>query len=113
MKRYKVVERYQTPFDRPWRAKKGERVRFERRRTAFEGWIWCIKNTGESAWVPESWVEIEGETCVFKRDYDSTELNVAKDEVVEGDLTAHGWVWVTDSREKEGWVPLKYLKRLN
>jgi len=26
--------------------------------------------------VPENWVEIEGDSCVMKRDYDATELSV-------------------------------------
>jgi hypothetical protein len=110
MKRYRVVKPYKTPFDSPFRAEKGEKVRFERRRTTFEGWIWCIRDSGDSAWVPESWVELEEETCVFTRDYDSTELSVALDEVVQGDLTASGWIWATDHSGKTGWVPLKCLK---
>ena len=110
MSRFFVVRAYQTPLGRSWVVRKGERVRFERRKTDFEGWIWCIKESGESAWVPESWVEIEGGTCVFLRDYDSTELNVERGDVVDGELKASGWLWATNNRGDEGWVPLNCLK---
>ena len=49
----------------------------QRGETEWLGWIWCTDSSGKSAWVPENWVEIEGDSSVMKRDCDTTELSVA------------------------------------
>ena len=39
-----------------------------RRETEWPGWIWCTNDSGKSTWVPESWVQIDGDSCVLRRD---------------------------------------------
>jgi hypothetical protein len=56
--------------------RQGERLSFERREPERPGWIWCTDVSGKSAWVPENWVEIRGDSCAMKRDYDATELSL-------------------------------------
>ena len=74
---------------------RGERLSFERRATEWPGWIWCTHISGTSGWVPESWVEIRGDSCAMKRDYDATELSVRGDEVVTVKFEESGWAWAT------------------
>ena len=45
--------------------------------------------------MPENWAEIEGDSCVMKRDYDATELCVRGDEVVTVEFEESGWAWAT------------------
>lgn len=40
----------------------------QRRETDWPGWIWCTNDSGKSTWVPESWVQIDGDSCVLRRD---------------------------------------------
>jgi hypothetical protein len=55
---------------------------------------------------------IEGEFCVFTRDYDSTELSLDIGQRVYGDLMESGWAWVCDGDGRTGWVPLGCLEKL-
>ena len=92
---------------------KGETLRFERMATEWVGWLWCITDGGRTGWVPEAWVEIEGDTCVMLREYDATELAVAIGDEVTGDLIESGWVHVRNDQGRTGWVPERVLVRVD
>lgn len=103
--RYRVLEAYQPEFSDRWTVRKGERLRFERRETEWRGWIWCTDSSGQARWVPENWVEIEGNSCVMKRDYDSTELSIDVGQVLTVEFEEGDWAWVTKESGEGGWVP--------
>jgi len=84
----------------------------QRGETEWPEWIWCTNDAGKSDWVPENWVEIEGESCVMKRDYNAVELSVEVGEVVTIDFEESGWAWATKEGGESGWVPLDHLRRL-
>ncbi len=90
---------------------KGDRLSFERKETEFAGWIWCTNDSGKEAWVPENWVDIEGDSCVMKRDYNAIELSVETDEVLTIELEESDWAWATKEGGQSGWVPLENLER--
>lgn len=92
--------------------KRGARLEFERRPTEWEGWIWCTSAEGISAWVPESWVTVEGRFCVMLKDYISRELGVDRGDEVTVELTESGWAWVRTPDGDEGWVPLECLEQI-
>lgn len=92
-------------------ARKGDRLRFERRDTGFDGWIWCMNDRGVGAWAPEAWVDVSGTTCEFTRDYISRELDVRVGDEVELIEEESGWGWVMNASGELGWVPLECLMR--
>jgi SH3-like domain-containing protein len=57
------------------------------------------------AWVPEAFIEINGELAVLAVDYDSTELTVAAGASVEILTEVAGWVWCRDQEGRLGWLP--------
>jgi len=91
-------------------ASRGEELKYERRPTEWAGWLWCTNAEGRSAWVPEAWVEQEGDRCRLRRDYDSTELSISEGDVLEVELTESGWAWGHDSSGRRGWVPLDAIE---
>ena len=107
--RYRVIKAHDPEFPEPWTVRKGERLRFEGRETESVGWIWCTDDAGEARWVPKTWVEIEGDSCVMKRDYNSTGLGVGVGEVLTVELEESGWAWVTKESGESGRVPLVNL----
>ena len=109
---FRVVKAHQTAYAAPLAFRQGERLRFERRETEWPGWIWCTDSAGQSNWVPEDWVQIEGNSCVLQRDYVATELPVEEGEVVTVDLFESGWGWATRENGAQGWVPLENLSPL-
>jgi len=62
--------------------------------------------------VPENWVEIEGDSCVMKRDYVATELAVDVGEVLTPEFEESGWAWATKESGGSGWVPSENFERL-
>jgi SH3-like domain-containing protein len=89
--------------------KKGDRLQFIRKRTGFEGWIWCTDAGGVSAWVPEAWTSIEGRHCSLTRDYQSRELDVSIGEHVRVIEFVSGWAWVRNKNGEYGWIPQNCL----
>jgi hypothetical protein len=83
----------------------GEMLRVEKRKTVWDGWIWCLKEKGMGAWVPESYMERCGDMCTALRDYDSTELTVNIGDILEAYEEASGWLWCRDREGRQGWVP--------
>ena len=108
--RYRVVKSYESPYTDPLTLPKGERLRWEPRECEWPGWIWCTNEAGEARWVPESWVEKEGEYCVLQRDYTATELSVEEGETVTVLLMESGWGCAINESGESGWVPLVYLE---
>jgi hypothetical protein len=109
---FRVVQAHQTAYTAPLAFRQGERLRFERRETEWPGWIWCTDSNGQSAWVPERWVEIEGDACVLQRDYVATELPVQEGEIVTVERIESGWGWGIRESGEQGWVPLANLSPL-
>ena len=92
---YRVIKAHQSPDPDPLIVRQGDRLSFERRETEWPGWIWCTSDSGKSAWVPENWVQIEGDSCVMRRDYNSTELAVDVGETGTVEFVESGWAWAT------------------
>ena len=107
---YRVVRAHEPDDADPFVLTKGEMVAFERRRTVWEGWLWCSKTTGESGWVPESWVKLRGDICVVQRDYSALELAVQPGEMLDAILTESGWLLAVSSTGTAGWVPLECVE---
>ena len=108
---YRVITPHQSTDPDPLIVGRGDCLGFERRETVWPGWIWCTTDSGKSAWVPENWVEIEGDSCVMKRDYDATELSLEVGETVTVEFEESSWAWVTKQSGESGWVPLENLER--
>ena len=107
--RYQVKQSYDGGDGEPLIVHRGERLRFEHRKTEWPGWIWCTAESGKTAWVPESWTVMEDDTCVMRRDYSARELRVAVGEPFTGALIESGWLWGTDEHGRIGWGPLRRL----
>ncbi|MGB3905715.1 MAG: SH3 domain-containing protein [Anaerolineae bacterium] len=106
---YRVIKAHRCPDPDPLIVRKGDRLRFERRETEWAGWIWCTDSSGKRAWVPENWVEIEGDSCVMKRDYNAIELSVEVGEALTVEFEESGRAWVTKDSGESGWVPSEHL----
>jgi uncharacterized protein YgiM (DUF1202 family) len=104
--KYRVTQPHEPEYSEGLIVRKGEKLKYERKPTAWPGWIWCTASNGRTAWVPESWVEFEGGFCVLSRDYNSKELRISEGDVVEVELEESGWAWVRNTAGIHGWVPL-------
>jgi hypothetical protein len=108
--KYRVIKPHTASYTEVITARAGDRLAFERRPSEWPGWIWCIAPDGKTGWVPESWVEIEGNACRLRSDYSTAELTVNAGEIVEGDIIESGWAWVKNQNGEWGWVPMVCLE---
>jgi hypothetical protein len=106
---FRVIKEHQSSCPSPLVAQKGERLRFERRESEWEGWLWCTSASAKSGWVPESWLHLEDATAVLHRDYNAVELTVAPGEILTSTLLESDWAWATTENGERGWVPLECL----
>jgi hypothetical protein len=94
----------------PIRFGAGEILRWERRATEWEGWLWCTDAKGVMGWVPETYVaRIDAVTCRTLCDYDATELTVAPGDVLDVKFAESGWVWCETADGRKGWVPESHV----
>ncbi len=106
---YRVVEAYESSLPDPLVLEAGAELRFERRDSEWEGWLWCTDASGKGGWVPEAWLNLDEGTCTLKHDYKALELSVAVGELVNAERVESGWVLGSSARGERGWVPLKCL----
>jgi uncharacterized protein YgiM (DUF1202 family) len=101
-----VIEKHQGSDNHPLIIKKGEILRYERKETEWEGWIWCMDNSGKGGWVPEAYLNLQETHCEVLQDYNAIELtvNIGEEFIIEKEES--GWFWVRDEGGREGWIPI-------
>ncbi|MFX1479001.1 MAG: SH3 domain-containing protein [Promethearchaeota archaeon] len=106
----RVITEYRTHFLDPLKLRKNEMVQTEKKESEWQGWIWCITKNGKEGWVPKNYLEIQGKSARLLLDYDATELNVDVGEKLEIEKEESGWIWVTNEKNKQGWIPLENVE---
>ncbi|MFX1499836.1 MAG: SH3 domain-containing protein [Promethearchaeota archaeon] len=109
-KRCRVIKKYESPYTDPFLITKGEILSISEKDSEWSGWIWCTKKNGISRWVPESYLEIEGNSGKANQDYNATELSVNVGEELFIEQEEAGWYWVTNQQGKSGWVQIKNVQ---
>lgn len=110
-----VVKDYQSNYTDPWSIKEGEQLKIGARESEWDGWVWCTNSAGESRWVPERFLQRQGDKGIALRDYEATELSVMSGEQVVMGYEESGWTWCVKisvraaQTIRQGWVPLACL----
>lgn len=114
MKILKVIKNHKSEFHVPLIAAKGEKVEGEKRKTEYEGWLWCQNSAGVNAWVPETYLEKISDSGQYRflKDYNSRELTIDEGQEVIVLNEESGWAWVRTPLGDEGWIPLENLQDL-
>ncbi len=110
MRRYQVLNTYQTQFEDPLQLKAGDVLSIQPKQSEWPGWVWCLNEEGATGWVPERWLNINKRQAMIIRDYSATELSVTAGEIIQSDFGESGWVWARNQSGKAGWVPLNHLE---
>lgn len=109
-KQGKVIRNYETPYPEPFVIKKGDKLQTSIRDSEWEGWIWCLKADGKSAWVPEGYLQIQNDDAIALQDYNAIELSVKIGDMLELVKSESGWYWCRDKDGYQGWVPGEYIE---
>ena len=76
-KTHKVINAYSSAYPNPLKLRKCALVTIAKKDCEWDGWLWCSNEKGLQGWVPESYVDRDGDAGRMLRDYDATELSVA------------------------------------
>ena len=109
----RVIKRYRSEFPDPLFLNKGERVSVERKKTDWDGGLWCLTERGKKGWVPEIYVGLDGKNGVALRVYDGTELSVSEGDRLVVLEEQSGWFWCRTEKGKLGWVPKENVEILS
>ena len=101
----RAITAHQAEFPDPLAFAAGDVLAAEDRKTAWDGWIWCVNEKGKGGWVPEDYVDRQGDTCTALREYDSAELSVDAGDILEVGEEVGGWLWCVNEEGKGGWIP--------
>jgi hypothetical protein len=110
---YRVTQVHKSSFDNFLVAEKGDRVRLGSQDPEMPGWYWCTAQNGVEAWVPESYLELNGDTATFKQSYNSVEHNAQPGELVQFLGETLGWVECLNKEWKYGWLPESKLEKID
>ena len=105
-----VIKEHEPSTSDPLIFIKGEKLKCEERKTVYKGWIWCINKNGKEGWVPKNYVKISKNQCEALENYNAVELSVSRGEKFIIEKEESGWFWVTNDKNKTGWIPIENVK---
>jgi len=111
-KLYKVIEAHKATFDYAFIAVKGEKITLGKEDHEMPQWYWCKNRDGLEAWIPETHIEIDGNTATFNQPYNSQEHNAEPDEIIQYLGESLGWIECLNSEWKYGWIPSNKLEKM-
>ena len=100
MKRARVIKAYRSAYPSPIREKAGAEVSVEDRETDWPDWLWCRTKDGVEGWIPESYVERNGNAGRLVRDYEELEVLDA----------ASSWLVCRRDNGEVGWLPAENVR---
>ena len=101
-----VVRSHVTSDPDPVRFVSGEVLSVGHHDQQWRSYVWCTDQSGHAGWVPDFYLEMTGaREATALRDYDATEMTVAKGELLDVLEEAGGWLRCRTSSGHEGWVP--------
>jgi hypothetical protein len=107
----RVIADYRAPYPDPIAVAAGDEVSIDSsRKTDWAGWVWCTNGAGKSGWVPEAYIERQGNTGRVRCDYDAIELTVHVGELLTIHKAESGFLWATNQAGQDGWVPSTYVE---
>lgn len=111
MKNALVIKEHKNEFPLPLIVRKGEILQVKQKKTAQEGWVWCINKEGLVAWIPKNYLKRTQTLGFYEvlQDYDSTELNVKIGDKIIILKEESNWVWIVTEGNKKGWIPTECI----
>lgn len=114
---YQVIQEHKSNNSNPIKVEKCETVKLGRKSVEDDGWsdwIYCYNLYGNSeGWIPAQIIQTQNEYGIVLNDYSAKELDVNKDDIVDGEFELNGWLWCSRLFDFEaGWLPTEKLLSL-
>lgn len=106
----RVVRSHRNTFDDPIKLEAGKEVTTLDRDTEWIGWLWCKTASEMHGWIPEAYLERNGDTAVLMVDYDATEPTVEKGDMLTVLGEESEWIWCRTWQGDQGWILKKCVE---
>jgi hypothetical protein len=106
----RVVKDYRASDPNPLVIKAGEKLQVGERDTTWPAFVRCRNHSENEGWVPESFLEIDGQVAVARIDYSAVELTVGSGEVLFLEEEEGGWYWARKETGERGWIPAEHIE---
>lgn len=101
-----VVQGWTTHYPDPLLVSKGVQVRLDKSRASeWPGWCWCGTDNDRWGWIPDAFLERDGENARLIADYSARELTVTEGQLLTVIRAVAGWFWCRTETAETGWVP--------
>jgi hypothetical protein len=111
--KYRVIKPYVSPYPNSIRFQKGEKVIIGKEFDVdpdWKDWLWCTGESGQQAWTPRQFLEINGLSGILLQDYDAREISLKLGEIIAGKKILNGFAWAENAAGETGWAPLNHLR---
>lgn len=112
--KYRLNQKHQNDNNSPINVSKGSKVKLGEKSDdlgPWPNWIYCYSLDGNGeGWTPIQIIHIEDQYGTVTENYCAYELEVSKDEIVEGFHELNGWLWCMKSNGLYGWLPKDKLE---
>jgi hypothetical protein len=102
-----VTKEHQASYPDPLVVKSGDELTIGKKDTQWPAFVWCTNEQGISGWVPEKYLDRQGDRGIAQKDYSTAELTITVGEKVVLEREDSGWYWVTNQSDQSGWVPVE------
>ncbi len=104
--RVRVIAPHITSDANPVRFRAGDTVGVGHHDRQWTAYVWGTDLVGRAGWVPDAYIEMTGaHEGTALRDYDATELTVARGDALDVLDEAGGWYLCRTATGQSGWVP--------
>ena len=91
----------------------GDNVAVGHRNQQHPAFVWAATEDGHHGWMPEEYLDMTGrQSAVVRRDYESTHLTVAEDDVLDVREQIDDYLLCRSAAGVEGWVPATCVEDL-
>jgi len=109
----RVIADYQAPYADPIVVNAGDEISIDSsKKTDLAGWVWCTNRAGKGGWVPETYIERQGDVGYMSYNYNAIELTIRVGELLTVHKAESGFLWVTNQAGQDGWVPSTHVELL-
>lgn len=113
MKEYIVIKSRKSEMNNPIILSKGDTVictEESDKEGDWPNWVYCKKSSLEG-WVPKQIIE----NGIMLEDYNATEFDLERDEIIVSDKVLNGWILGHKKSEPhiKAWAPLNHLSIMN
>jgi hypothetical protein len=109
---FRVIIEHKASFSYALLTDRGDKVKVTCEDPEMLGWYWCIDQGGVGAWVPETHIDLHGDTATFNQPYNSVEHDAQPEEKVQYLGEALGWVECLNKEWRYGWIPAEKLEKI-